>query len=88
MGFLRLLYSDYLYRISKIPKDDIMTKDKMDRLEAIEILREFGDEQVKDIYDVYDDATDALHVICSPFDYPTWDYYTVAGFLKANGHII
>ena len=60
----------------------------MDKLEAFEILREFADELIKDIYDIYDDATDALHAILPTFEYPEWDYFTVAAFLRKNGHIV
>ena len=60
----------------------------MDRLEAYEILREFANDTISDIYDTYDDATSALYVILPTFEYPDWDYFTVAGFLRSNGHIV
>ena len=60
----------------------------MDKLEAFEILREFADELIKNIYDIYDDATDALFAILPTFEYPDWDYYTVAAFLRANDLLI
>ena len=60
----------------------------MDRLEAVEILREFADEFIEDIYDVYDDATDALFVIKPGFEYPDWDGWKVAAFLRREGILI
>ncbi len=60
----------------------------MDKLEAFELLKVFANYTVEEIYDTYDDATDALHVILPTFEYPDWDKYTVAAFLRANGHII
>jgi len=60
----------------------------MDKLEAVEILREFADDTIADIYDIYDDATDALHVIKTDFEYPDWDYWNVAAFLRSQNILI
>jgi len=56
----------------------------MDRLEAVEILREFANDTISDIYDVHDGATDAIHVIKPDFEYPDWDYWKVAAFLRSQ----
>ena len=60
----------------------------MDRLEAVEILREFANDTIEDIYDVYDDATDALHVIKPDLEYPDWSYWKVAAFLRSQNILI
>lgn len=76
------------YNTCKTCGANIGVNKTMDKLEAFEILREFANELIKDIYDIYDDATDALFVILPTFEYPDWNYHTVAAFLRSNGHII
>lgn len=56
----------------------------MNKQEAIEILREFDDMLIADVYETYDDATDAILALRPTFEYPDWDYKTVAEFIKAN----
>lgn len=60
----------------------------MNKFEAIEILREFANYTIADIYDTYDDATDALHVIKPDFEYPDFDYWKVASFLRSQDIIL
>ena len=60
----------------------------MNKTKAFEILKIFANYTIKEIYDTYDDATSALYVILPTFEYPDWDYYTVAAFLRANGYTV
>jgi len=56
----------------------------MTKSEAIEILKEFLNYTISDIYDTYDEATDAIHVIKPDFEYPDWDYWKVEAFLRSQ----
>ena len=54
---------------------------KEDEKEWVELLREFEDETIEDIYDIYHDATDGLIALLPNFEYPDWSYKTVKEFL-------
>jgi hypothetical protein len=82
---LCFIESNLVEIIKKENTVDEDTNKHMDKTESFEILKEFANYTIKEIYDTYDDATSALYVVLPTFEYPDWDYHTVAAFLRANG---